>query len=83
MSSPGVVIFNDMVSNGTYPAFWSLGTSGGKKTAVQLTYFEGTNIYVYIRGSQDDDGPWWSSHDTRRSLKGSKGITMVNAHYDS
>lgn len=46
-------------------------------------YFEGTNILVYIRGKADDEGRWWDStgiHDTRRN---EKGLTLVNAHYDS
>ena len=46
-------------------------------------YHEGSNIYVYIRGDEDDAGDWWKAgkfHETRRN---EKGLTLVNAHLDS
>ncbi|KAK0650446.1 Vacuolar membrane protease [Lasiodiplodia hormozganensis] len=57
-----VVVYNDMVSNVT---FSSSNTS---------IYFEGTNVMVYIRGS--DDVP----DDVENS---GVGGVLVNAHYDS
>ncbi|KAK7967684.1 peptidase family M28 [Apiospora aurea] len=69
-----VVVFNDMTSNLTFSA-----ASGVASTAPSVsTYFEGTNIIVYVRGSQDDEGDWW-----RRRGQPSSGGSMVNAHYDS
>jgi len=65
--STDVVIFNDMTSNVT---FSSKGLS---------VYFEGTNIVVYVRGSEDAEGDWWTSYSRP---KGPGGI-LVNAHYDS
>ncbi|KAK8136032.1 hypothetical protein PG984_003972 [Apiospora sp. TS-2023a] len=69
-----VIVFNDMTSNLTFSA-----ASGVASTAPSVsTYFEGTNIIVYVRGSQDDEGDWW-----RRAGQPSSGGSMVNAHYDS
>ena len=42
--------------------------------------FTGTNIMVYIRGTQDQEGPWWEDIE---GLDHKKYGTMVNAHYDS
>ena len=68
-----VVVFSDMVSN---VSFSEAGRGGGPGISV---YFEGTNIIVYIRGSEDDPEEWY--------LKGKnpqgKGGVLVNAHYDS
>ncbi len=65
-----VVIFNDLGSNITYQTSFN-----------QSTYFEGTNIIVYIRGTEDpgkDD--WWQrNHESHER----KGGVLVNAHYDS
>ena len=81
---PAVVVFNDMTSNVSMttstPAF---GTQLGPKTCGLGTYFEGTNIIVYIRGTEDADGEWWKS-DMRADQKMiGKGGVLVNAHYDS
>ena len=62
-----VIIFNDRTSNVTL----SIDTYS--------TYFESTNIIVYIRGSKDGDEDWWNSNQT---YKGQGGV-LVNAHYDS
>jgi hypothetical protein len=60
------------------------GTNVGKDSAgAQAVYFEGTNVYVYIRGSEDDDGPWWRTQNVGHSGRSGNGVTMVNAHYDS
>jgi len=46
-------------------------------------YFEGTNILVYVRGKLDDKGSWWKTAGPRNSGHVEKGLTLVNAHYDS
>jgi hypothetical protein len=46
-------------------------------------YFEGTNILVYIRGKSDDQGKWWDTEEVHSSRRNEKGLTLVNAHYDS
>lgn len=46
-------------------------------------YFEGTNILVYIRGTSDDPGAWWKGADVHNTRRNEKGLTLVNAHYDS
>ena len=61
-----VVIFNDLLSNVT-----------GSRGATSV-YFEGTNIIVYIRGSEDDKGAWWNTKDGP-----DRSGVLVNAHYDS
>ncbi|KAF1938357.1 endoplasmic reticulum metallopeptidase 1 [Clathrospora elynae] len=60
-----VEIIDDNVSNATF-------SSGS--TSV---YFEGTNIIVAIRGTEDDE-PFSSTHRRRDN-----GGVLVNAHYDS
>lgn len=45
------------------------------------TYFEGTNIIVYIRGTDDDEGEWWKKPAAEWS-RNHHGV-LVNAHYDS
>ncbi len=68
-----VVIFSDNVSN------VSFHFDQPNKTPVPSVYFEGTNIIVYIRGSEDDPDDWFL---TNKKPKG-KGGVLVNAHYDS
>jgi hypothetical protein len=65
---PDVFVFDDLVSNLTFI---------DKTTGV---YFEGTNILVYIRGSDDKKQNWWE--EPGRQPIG-KGGVLVNAHYDS
>jgi hypothetical protein len=64
--SDQVQVLDDNVSNVTF--------SSGSSTV----YFEGTNIIVTIRGS-DDDEPHYSSAERRPE----NGGVLVNAHYDS
>ena len=71
IESPAVV-FSDVTSNVSFSAPGSAGEPG---TSV---YFEGTNILVYIRGSEGEEGSWWLKEATP-----SKGGVLVNAHYDS
>lgn len=65
---PDVFVFDDLVSNLTF-----IDKSVG-------VYFEGTNILVYIRGSEDQKENWW---ETPGRLPAGKGGVLVNAHYDS
>ena len=70
--SPAVV-FSDISSN---VSFSSPGSDGKPGTSV---YFEGTNIIVYVRGSEEgEEGGWWLRDETPQ-----KGGVLVNAHYDS
>ncbi|KAL9070575.1 MAG: hypothetical protein Q9157_005762 [Trypethelium eluteriae] len=62
-----VVVFNDRTSN----------VSVSRDTS--STYFESTNIIVYIRGTDDENEDWWKAH---KPYKGQGGV-LVNAHYDS
>lgn len=73
-----VTVFNDMQSNITCLFGGVVATAPGI-----ATYFEGTNIIVYIRGTLDEDGDWWKSAngDTQKEI--GKGGVLVNAHYDS
>ncbi|OJJ89687.1 M28 family metallopeptidase [Aspergillus glaucus CBS 516.65] len=70
--TPEVVVFDDLQSNLTF-AGSVLGSTGVG------VYFEGTNIMVYIRGSEDEKGDFWEDSDYIPD----KGGVLVNAHYDS
>ena len=69
---PPVYVFNDMTSNVTF----SPAVLGAASSSI---YFEGTNIIVYIRGTEDDPEDWWTSN----KKPDGKGGVLVNAHYDS
>ncbi|KAI9854425.1 MAG: hypothetical protein M1824_000351 [Vezdaea acicularis] len=80
-----VTVFNDMQSNVTFSSNGILSTSGRSHEPGQSVFFEGTNIIVYIKGSEDDDVAWWAA---RKSLApeaypNGRGGILVNAHYDS
>jgi hypothetical protein len=79
-SSPAATIFNDLVANYTSTALTSIGVSG--RRAGISTYFEGSNIIVYIRGNEDEEGEWWLQDHVSVNTHG-KGGVMVNAHFDS
>ena len=68
-----VFVFSDAVSNVTF------SSPGKDPRPAPSIYFEGTNILVYIRGSEDDPEDWW---DTGKTPQGRGGV-LVNAHYDS
>ncbi len=70
-----------MTSNCTF--LMASGVVPNPTTPQVAAYFEGTNILVYIRGKADDHGRWWSTASTRHSRHTEKGLTLVNAHYDS
>ena len=61
-----------MISNATFHR------PGGSPSV----YFEGTNIIVYIRGSDDGNSDWWQNAGTSKRAKQKRGV-LVNAHYDS
>lgn len=72
LKSRDVEILDDVVSNATF--------SSGNTTI----YFEGTNIVVAIRGSEDDE-PFYSSNQSAQQTvrRPDNGGVLVNAHYDS
>lgn len=72
--SPDVFVFEDNQSNLTF------ADRGVANQALTGVYFEGTNILVYIRGSEDDKEEWWNSPSGKVP---DKGGVLVNAHYDS
>ncbi len=74
-----VVVFSDMTSNVTFAQPGRLSGSGPTRNAGLTVYFEGTNIIVYIRGSEDGDEDWWRTNKKPPV----KGGVLVNAHYDS
>jgi hypothetical protein len=76
-----VVIFSDLVANYTSTALTSIGVSG--RRAGISTYFEGNNIIVYIRGTEDEEGDWWKPVPSFTPRTFGKGGIMVNAHFDS
>lgn len=67
-----VEIIDDNVSNATF------------SSANTTVYFEGTNIIVAIRGSEDDE-PFYASNQSAltSSRRANNGGVLVNAHYDS
>lgn len=77
--STPVTIFNDFESNYTTTALTSLGVNG--RRAGISAYFEGSNIIVYIRGTEDEEGDWWNLPHAEQ-IHG-KGGVLVNAHFDS
>ena len=72
-----VVIVDDLVSNVTVTDSYPASEIGFG------TYFEGTNVIVYIRGKDDPQGPWWESGKVHADKVIGKGGVLVNAHYDS
>lgn len=85
VSGSAVTVFDDMTSNCTVLMGQGIGGARtGHETPVgQAAYFEGTNILVYIRGKQDDQGSFWRTDSVHESRRNEKGLTLVNAHYDS
>jgi len=79
--SPAVTVFNDLVSNYTTTVADKLYEKGRKRETT--TYFEGNNIIVYVRGTEDEEGEWWKSNHYHRPKVHGKGGVMVNSHFDS
>ena len=71
----GAYLFDDIASNLTFSSPGSASSSGGLSV-----YFEGTNIIVYVQGSEDDSSEWWTEP---KGKPHDKGGVLVNAHYDS
>ncbi|KAJ1329093.1 M28 family peptidase [Microdochium nivale] len=71
------VIFDDNISNVT-----AYQRTAGSTTGT-ATYFEGTNIVVYIRGKDDPEGQWWDPAKAVVVKNIGKGGVLINAHYDS
>ncbi|KAM7197317.1 hypothetical protein V8F20_006671 [Naviculisporaceae sp. PSN 640] len=83
-SQAAVTVFNDMTANSTVLMSSGGGTNAGhKSTAATAAYFEGTNIIVYIRGKADDQDDFWEAGELEETRRNGKGLTLLNAHYDS
>lgn len=67
------IIFNDLQSNLTF---------GSPDSALSVS-FAGSNIMVYIKGSEDPGGNWWDHYTRTKDTEVSKGGVLVNAHFDS
>lgn len=78
-NASAVVVFSDLISNVTTSTEGRPGDAGSAREPGISVYFEGTNIIVYIRGSEDDDGDWWHGNKKPQRLGG----VLINAHYDS
>ncbi|KAI4177052.1 MAG: hypothetical protein LQ343_000532 [Gyalolechia ehrenbergii] len=76
--SPAVLL-SDLTSNVTFSSGGKRNDSTSEREPGVSVYFEGTNIVVYIRGSEDGDQDWWSTGQKTPE----KGGVLVNAHYDS
>ncbi|CAK7205060.1 hypothetical protein SEUCBS139899_007824 [Sporothrix eucalyptigena] len=71
------VVFDDLLTNVSFTTAYS----NGRRTGL---YFEGTNIYVYIRGTRDEAGDWWNApFDAPQAQAMKKQIVLVNSHFDS
>ncbi|CAK7213390.1 hypothetical protein SCUCBS95973_001790 [Sporothrix curviconia] len=71
------VVFDDLLANISITTSYAKGRRAG-------LYFEGTNIYVYIRGTRDEAGDWWrAAADAPPALAMQKQLVLVNAHFDS
>ncbi|KAH8658783.1 putative zinc metalloprotease [Tricladium varicosporioides] len=79
--APAATVFNDIIANYTSTALTNIGVSG--RRAGISTYFEGCNIIVYIRGTEDEEGEWWNPDFVSSTRVHGQGGVMVNAHFDS
>jgi Peptidase family M28 len=79
---PAAIIFNDISSNLTFSS---------SDSALSVA-FAGTNIIVYIRGTEDEEGSFWESGakssqsqfgESSNENQPKKGGVLVNAHFDS
>ena len=82
-ASTDAVVFDDMLSNISFTTSYARGRRAG-------LYFEGSNVYVYIRGTRDVPGSWWertagdASPEAAEAIAAmKKQIVLVNAHFDS
>ncbi|PHH84673.1 hypothetical protein CDD83_1574 [Cordyceps sp. RAO-2017] len=72
---PGVTVFDDGIANVTY------NFRGAESWVGQ--YFEGNNLYVYIRGKDDAPGNWWLPAEGLPVISHRTGGVLVNCHFDS
>jgi len=81
-ASLAVTIFDDLESNYTTSTLGPF-QKAGRHLGVSA-YFEGSNIIVYIRGTEDEEGDWWKHEVAAQGKKvPGKGGVLVNAHFDS
>ncbi|KAI1616023.1 F-box and leucine-rich repeat protein GRR1 [Exophiala viscosa] len=73
-NSSSAYIFEDNLSNLTF------SSERIPRAAGISVYFEGTNIIVYIPGTEDDKKQWWLAPNGKPSAR---NAVLVNAHYDS
>ncbi|KAL8725947.1 MAG: hypothetical protein Q9166_007024 [cf. Caloplaca sp. 2 TL-2023] len=78
-SQSPAVVFSDVISNVTFSNEGKKLNDTSEREPGISVYFEGTNIIVYIRGSEDGDKDWWITGQGPPK----KGGVLVNAHYDS
>ncbi|OIW29450.1 hypothetical protein CONLIGDRAFT_631525 [Coniochaeta ligniaria NRRL 30616] len=80
-----VTVFNDVAANFTQSMDQSrIGTNAPSRANGGIAaYFEGTNIIVYIRGTDDEEGEWWKGGKRKEGKVVGRGGTLINAHYDS
>ena len=76
------IIYNDLVSNVTFSSEGKKTSAGRPRSVGQSVYFEGTNIIVYIPGSEDGGNQSSLDVPTQVASHGPGGV-LVNAHYDS
>ncbi|KAG9768446.1 putative zinc metalloprotease, partial [Aureobasidium melanogenum] len=73
--TPAAYVFDDTTSNLTY------SSGGGAVSSAGISvYFEGSNLIVYIPGTEDDTKKWWEDSNGKPSKR---NAVLVNAHYDS
>ena len=72
------VVFSDLSSNVSFSVPGLRGDTASNREPGLSVYFEGTNIIVYIRGSEDE-ADWW----TKKRKPHGKGGVLISAHYDS
>lgn len=68
-------VFDDDNANLTFSSPGSTSAASGVSV-----YFEGTNIVLYVRGTDDEETKWW---ETPKGKPESRRGVLVNAHYDS
>lgn len=80
-----VTVFNDVVSNSTLSMDRATtGTNAPSRANGGIAaYYEGTNIMVYIRGTDDEEGEWWKKRKPKGGKLIGRGGTLINAHFDS
>lgn len=67
----------------SFSSLGGIGAAGKGRLPGISVYFEGTNIIVYIRGTEDEEGEWWKSDHFDAEKTHGKGGVLINAHYDS